>query len=642
MTLKIIEVIENTSLGPVYKAQDEKGEFFAVKIVPSNKLDYVELDILTRIKSPYIIRTFNNQFLKVGNSQGYGIMLREKNLADIDINKISYHQFKRIVISLLYGLDCMHKNGFLHFNISLSNILYYFDKSADINVYISDFGKSVRCTSAYNGIYIDKGKEKDQHYNDKDDVYCLGVVFIQLLGSKITIENCKDVKEEINEKYIEELIRAYNKNKTSKKEEILLKELLVHMLKLDSDERIGSDEFDRLKFYQNNELENYCTLNRPSELVVINYISPGVRRGVKILHKYYQENSSDKKLEEYFLTFQNFLQLMSKAKTFINDNETDYLVKAALNTTDNYYKKTTGGDYEIAQRLKGQMGYNYYYYASYIEDLVILNYYLISNYDNILASFNTINICEIFRVFRKVYDYKYINKYSIKLEDFFKIPVPTKKIDTDIKVLEPYEYYNKTEDEEKPESTISQYTQVEYKFRNEIIDLLRLELYNQYETKGEIILETIEKVDSPNKIQNYLKLQKEHISLAERFIDINNNLKYGIIKIDNNKIKLQTGQEEEFVIVLNKNVSSLLHIEKDKKKITHYYSGKIQLIDKLYKEFGYQYVCDYQYGVSNCCKILEACIIFIIYYNLSTNSFDFNTKCLDKNTLYVMMLFLVL
>ena len=647
MTIKIIDVIDKDDNGPVYKAQNEQGEFFAIKVVPANQLSYVELDILTRLKSPYLIRSFENKFLEFDNLKGYAVQLKEYNLSDIDISKISYHQFKRILISLMYGLECLHKNGFLHLDIRAENILYSYNQQYDINVYMSDFGRAIRCSNAYNGIYTNKlfnsGDNKEElHYNDKDDVYCLGMVFLRLLGSKLDIQNSKDTKEEITEQYIEELIRTYNKNKTSQKEEIFLKEMLVHMLKKDPLERIGSDEFNRLNIYHQADLENFCNLNKPKELVAMCYISPAVRRGIKIIYKYYQEKASEKRLQEYFLTFQNFLELMAKSKTFINDSEMEYLVKSSFDITNNYYHQEQKGDYEIAKRLKGQMGFNFYNYANYLEDLVILNDYMLSNYDNILAYFNALNICEIFRVFRGVYNYKYVNKHNMLLEDFFKMPVPVKREDIKINILDPYDYYNKNEEEERS-SGIERYNTVENMFRSEIIDYLRLELYDQYREKGDEILKAIETVDNSNSFQKYLALKEDKKSLSEAFININEHFKYGLITLDSNKeIKTQTGQDDEFVIVLTKNNSSMLHLDRGNKKVVHYYSHKIESIKQLYEKYGYTYSVDYQYGVSNCCKILEACIIFIIYYNHVTNGFDFNTKCLNKNTLYVMVLYLLL
>ena len=68
---------------------------------------------------------------------------------------------------------------------------------------------------------------------------------------------------------------------------------------------------------------------------------------------------------------------MAKSKTFINDSEMEYLVKSSFDITNNYYHQEQKGDYEIAKRLKGQMGFNFYNYANYLEDLVILNDYML-------------------------------------------------------------------------------------------------------------------------------------------------------------------------------------------------------------------------------------------------------------------------
>ena len=47
-------------------------------------------------------------------------------------------------MSLLYGLECLHKKGFLHLDIKPLNCLY--DKKDGLYTgYISDFGFSLRC-----------------------------------------------------------------------------------------------------------------------------------------------------------------------------------------------------------------------------------------------------------------------------------------------------------------------------------------------------------------------------------------------------------------------------------------------------------------------------------------------------------------
>ena len=57
------------------------------------------------------------------------------------------------------------------------------------------------------------------------------------------------------------------------------------------------------------------------------------------------------------------------------------------------------------------------------------------------------------------------------------------------------------------------------------------------------------------------------------------------------------------------------------------------------KKLGYKYVLDFDYGSGYCCKIMESCVIFNIFYNNYNNVLDFKLKCLEPKTLEVMFIY---
>lgn len=151
---KIFTKAGSGSYGDVYIVEDETGKQMAVKIIDPSKLSYVEMDVLTRLKSPYIIRSVGDPVAEIQHSHGITLQLKENCIHKLNTKKLPYYQLKRIMVSCLFGLRCMHAKGYLHNDLVLRNILYDKDENDDYLAYLADFSVTVRCIDAQKGIKV--------------------------------------------------------------------------------------------------------------------------------------------------------------------------------------------------------------------------------------------------------------------------------------------------------------------------------------------------------------------------------------------------------------------------------------------------------------------------------------------------------
>jgi len=658
MSVTLINNLGTGNFGKVYKAKKENGDIFAVKIIEPKELRYIELDILSRLRSPYLIKSFQDPIIDTNLGKGITMDLKESSLNNLNTEKLSYHQMKRIIISSLHGLKCMHDNNYLHLDIKLANIMYDVDKGGDFTAFIGDFGYAARCSNSREGITtksrsfnvfmapenLAEMKKGEFHFNDRTDVWSLGMVFLFLLGARIKLtksENLLKDLEAVDEEYIEEKIRVYNKNKMSPQEEIELKELLVHMLKLKNKDRMSTNDLGKMALLKNGKLRDSCMLEKPKEIYYLPYISPQTKEGIAMIEKAYKENkklqASDLSLAQYFLTLQIFIRMMTRSKADLNDEELKHMVNVSLSTSQNYYHNISNGNFEVAEKLNGEVGYNPYFYKAHsIDDLVILNYYIKDN-DNLISFYNLIEPCELFDIFRNMYEYTNVSKNKIKVEDFFKITVPKKKEEIDTTVFSPEDYHNTLPKIEENENNITTIKKVEKDFRENILTEIKKDIKN-IDTKDERIdiVYNLLQGNINSNIYHNLKNVLGDINISEVFTKL---VDYGYIKLDTEQIVKEYEIEKEYVIIVDGNKSSLLHI-KDK-KVTHYYSDKIDKIAKFYQEKGYNYENNFDYGIGNCCVLREACILFNIFYNQQEKELDFSTKCLERNTFFLIIVFLI-
>lgn len=652
MDLVILEKLGKGNYGSVYKVQDKSNnKIFALKIVKLDKLKYIELDILTRLKNPYLIRSFGNPIVETLEGTGFSMNIVNKSLNNVNLKDYSYGNLKRIIVSVLYGLRCMHDKGFIHMDIALRNIMYGYDSANNILGFLGDFGFSVKCDNAYKGIEcskyvknksipyevmknLEKNKTKFK-YSDKTDIWSFGICILELIGTRIpsfkTLESHLEYIENINDTFIEERVKLYNKNKMSKKEEMYLKELLVHMLEKKPSKRISSKNIEKLNFMNTEIIDKTCILEKPSELLAIPYISKSVYDGLVHVNRFFKTNAKLYNVRMYFLALQLFLRIMAKSASNIDQETLKYICENCISSSLNYYgRKET--NFHVAQELKGEVGYNpMYYEAKYIDDLVVLDDLIMSNKEYIICSLNTLNMKDLFNYFKEKYTYSTKKKNKVTLEEFFQMDVPEIRSNYKTDKLTINDYVDLSSSEVSVNYFETQ-KKIEDIFRAAIVDNIKENVRTENNVN---ILDIVEKIKkNPKESKKYPKLQEKNF--IEKFLNIEKNFSYGIFS-KNTKINL----EFKFVVCIVENKTSLLYIDKSSKTVTHYYSDKVDKVENYYKDLGYTYKLDFDYGSGFCCKIMESCIIFNIFYNNYNNVLDFKLKCLESKTLEVMFIFLL-
>jgi serine/threonine protein kinase len=651
MPFRLLKKIGEGRFASIYKIEDEKGNQYAFKAVPPNKLKYIELDILSRLKCPYIIKTIDPKITSINGEKGIVIELKEYNLTKLNTKDLPYVQLKRIIISAIYGIICMHKKNYLHLDISRSNILYDVSPEGNYTSYLTDFGWSVKCDNAYKGIISTKiikykntpvealvsmKETKMRKYSDKSDIWSLGIVILELLGTRFRLDDT-DIYikhlENINDSFIEEKIRLYNNNKMSANEELKLKELLLNMLKINTDDRISSKDITKLNFFNNNNkiliFNEECVLNKPKELVFMPYISPLTKKGLLKIREYYLNNSKiyNITIEEYFLCIQTFLRLMSKTIILLTEDELNHIIDKSINLAANYNDRINNkASYKISEELNLEVGYNFYNCSDYLDDLIILNNYIFNFNSDLLGFYNLLDIKKLFIIFREKYNYQYLKRNSIKLNHFLELGMPS-SIETDeVNFIKAVDYHEIFEDDNK-NSLIVKYKNIEKNFRTDIIDFFENRIIKAYEDDDIDIINIVDRMLNKN---DKIKIIAKNISKTIQ--NINEFFDYGIINIDiYNKINDNMIDNKKYILVNDNKKYSLLI--KNNKKYIHYYSEKNDNLKKFLNDNGYDYENNFTYGVNTCCQVLEICLIFIIYYNLKTKEKDYHIKCLEYDTI---------
>ena len=125
---------------------------------------------------------------------------------------------------------------------------------------------------------------------------------------------------------------------------------------------------------------------------------------------------------------------------------------------------------------------------------------------------------------------------------------------------------------------------------------------------------------------------------------INEYFDYGLIKIGMGQIQKNIHMDKKYVIVSDSGKTSLLHVDDEQKNVTHYFSEPNDTVRKFYDENGYDYKMNFEYGINNCCKVVDSCILFLVFYNNyhDIDNGSYEMKCVSEETNFVIFLSLFL
>ena len=321
--------------------KDEDGEF-----EPSSFQNPIELDIMFRLNSPYLVEGVDITVAGECDPDSVGVVQEfiAGNLLE-DVDKMSYSDKKRCMLDLALGLNCLHTNKFLHLDIKLENALYHKEKKP--RAVLIDYGLVAYCpkgveegvdTSDRGTVYyyspkVAKAPEKESfHYTDKDDIWSLGITFCEfmvsiheiysMLDANSTDDDKKFLKKinqhhtyYLNKKNIDEFLEKIilSDIKISKKEKELFKSLVKGMLDLDENKRFNIKQVIDHPFFSGIEESKFC-VKRQSQIFSLDHVDTDIiKKGIDTIMYKAKEFISGRPLEILFMAIDIYLRVLAQA-----------------------------------------------------------------------------------------------------------------------------------------------------------------------------------------------------------------------------------------------------------------------------------------------------------------------------------------
>ena len=663
------KVLGKGKFGRVIELKDKKGNKIAFKIVDPGSLRFVEIDVLTRIKSPYLVRSIDPIVRKYKREEGIVMEMKENNLEDPRLHSLPGGQKKRIIMSLLYGTKCMHSSGFLHLDIKPKNCLY--DSSDGVYTgYLSDFGFSARVEDAYSGIvkrnitgtlkyfpYEFLEPQTEYIYTDKNDVWSLGVTILIFLGLSFKLnfsisesreEKKSRVKDFWDSRDISVMIDdVLEETDFSELEKMDLHEMIFSMLQKDPKKRISSKDFEKLRFFKNNQIEDTCYISKPKEVLFIPYSSTNVVLGINKLNDYFTEVYPDAPIEVYFLSIETFIRLMAITPMEISKETLELEIQKSFFTAMRYYDKVKISfgslmklyreSYQLVSDLKGDIGVNRYFYGTdKAEDLLLLKEIVLKNY-NLICFYNYLDVENLYNYFRQNYNYTNTPKDKIKtFKDLMNLNIPTKNSD---RMIEDdrgiYSYRNIKQNIRKSEENvthINRIREVERTFRESLLEQIR-ETDNEKIDDGRS--QTVKRIrDCDDLMYLYREIFKENNNLYEVMMKNFGELDFCFIEEDIfGNITVKGNEESSYYIFLTEGHYSFLFKSDATNMVTHYFSNHSDKLEEYFKTKNYNYQNNYDLKTSSVCKINQICLLFLVYFSQNTGDNNFNMIYVEDKTI---------
>lgn len=203
-----LQKIGNGSYATVYKYKDEfYNKYFAVKKANGN-LNKEEIErfkreyeIMKKLSSPYVLEVYNyderknRYFMEYADESLYNFIKKNRNLLEIIR--------KNIVNQILRAFEYIHSKGFLHRDISLTNVLIKKYENNLIVVKIADFGlvkiedsTLTKTDTEVKGSLNDPSLRIDgfKNYNLKHELYALTMLIFYVMTSEYYCGNADNME----------------------------------------------------------------------------------------------------------------------------------------------------------------------------------------------------------------------------------------------------------------------------------------------------------------------------------------------------------------------------------------------------------------------------------------------------------------
>ncbi|EDO06021.1 Protein kinase domain family protein [Babesia bovis T2Bo] len=258
----------------VYRAVHKRtGEEYAIKIVDKSKVGCLERDLLrSEIAILRLLRHKHVIYLKEISDMHDSLyivmeLVRGGELYDLIKQKkaLSEAYTHKIITQLLQIVAYLHKCGIVHRDIKPENILLT-DKSDTATIKLTDFGLSTLCgpnqllTQPCGTLaYVAPEVLTMEGYNQKVDVWSIGVIMYLLLSGRLPFSVRKPITTDINEHY-----RLRFDGKNWDYVSTCAKDLVARMLQSDPHKRISvfeaMDHFWVNNFVEVNHDEPHSTV----------------------------------------------------------------------------------------------------------------------------------------------------------------------------------------------------------------------------------------------------------------------------------------------------------------------------------------------------------------------------------------------
>lgn len=208
-----LTMVGEGSYAHVYSYVDpEYGIKFAVKRAKRGiaERDLVrfkqEYEVMARLSFPYVVQVFRYD----EDRNEYRMEYCEETLREF-VNKrngaLTFSTRKRIALQFLYGLNYIHREGYLHRDISLQNVLVKVYSRGAVLVKLSDFGLVKDQSSNFTltqtelrGTIRDPQLESMKDYEVANEIYAIGWILSFVFTGKEALRHGTDGPAEIVKK----------------------------------------------------------------------------------------------------------------------------------------------------------------------------------------------------------------------------------------------------------------------------------------------------------------------------------------------------------------------------------------------------------------------------------------------------------
>jgi serine/threonine protein kinase len=350
---------------------EKNGDKFAYKKIKKDKslkksyfYNPIELDIEFRLQSPYLIKGEEVTLPKECTPEEVGLVTEyiDGNLGK-DVASMPFSQRKRIMFDLVLGLKCLHDNDYLHLDIKIENVMYR--KGPQPRGVLIDYGlSSYTPYGVSEGLHTDQGRlsfeynspqgtpDKDEYYyyNDKTDVWSLGLTFLDMIADGNFTYLTEDIMENLDvnksQGKISKSFKELSKYQTyyfadSKIDELLddfgfkygpadidnkdlLKDLLKNMLKVNDKLRYNINQVANHPYFKEFTFrsEKSCFVKQPKLIEPLEHIKVNQVEGVREIIKYCKENLADRSAYILFMAIDIYMRFLHNIHKYHNiENE---------------------------------------------------------------------------------------------------------------------------------------------------------------------------------------------------------------------------------------------------------------------------------------------------------------------------------